>query len=98
MGGFVDLQGTKKNVKPKRKEIETVCPEKFSDVELVVERLVSKQSIIVDFETIPPSLAQRMLDFISGGVFALSGTVRKLGYKMYILIPKGVKISSVRKE
>lgn len=98
MGGFVDIQGTKKSIKPKRKQIETVCPEKFSDVELVVERLVNKESVIVDFESIPPSLAQRMLDFISGGVFALSGTIRKLEYKMYILIPQGVKISSMRKE
>jgi cell division inhibitor SepF len=96
--GFVDLQVTKKSVKPKRKPIGTVCPEEFSDVELIVEKLKNKESVIVDFENIPPSLAQRMLDFISGGVFALSGTVRKVRYKMYILIPQGVKVSSAKKE
>ncbi|HKL74359.1 MAG TPA: cell division protein SepF [Clostridia bacterium] len=87
-----------KRIKPKRKEIGVICPEKFSDVENVIEQLRRKESLIVDFENIPPTLAQRMLDFLSGGVFALSGTVRKLKYKMYILIPQGVKISSVRKE
>lgn len=96
--GLIDLECTKKSVRPKRKEIETVCPEKFSDVEQILEQLKCKESLIVDFENIPPPLAQRMLDFLSGGVFALSGTVRKLKYKMYILIPQGVKISSVKKE
>jgi len=95
--GFVNLQVTKKKSKPKRKPVGTVYPEEFADVELIVEKLRNKESVIVDFENIPSSLAQRMLDFISGGVFALSGTVRRLEHKMYILIPEGVKISSARK-
>jgi cell division inhibitor SepF len=102
MGNFVDyIQGStsKTGSKPaKRKEIGVICPEKFSDVEVLVNRLRNKEGLIVDFENIPPELAQRMLDFLSGGVYALSGTVRKLKYRMYILIPQGVKISTVRKE
>lgn len=97
MGNFVDVQGTAK-IRGSRKEIGVICPEKFSDVEILITRLRNKEGLIVDFENIPPTLAQRMLDFLSGGVFALNGTVRKLKYKMYILIPRGVKISTVRKE
>lgn len=102
MDTFVDYlqDASKKNTsKPaQKKEISVICPEKFSDVEMLITRLRNKEGVIVDFENIPPALAQRMLDFLSGGVYALSGTVRKLKYRMYILIPQGVKISTVRKE
>lgn len=101
MGNFVEyIQGSakKSGAKIPRREIGTICPENFSDVEMLIGRLRNREGIIVDFENIPPDLAQRMLDFLSGGVYALAGTVKKLKYKMYILIPNGVKISTVSKE
>lgn len=77
-------------------EIVPVVPAKFSDVEDVIRKLKRKEGVIVDLEPVPPKIAQRMLDFIGGAAFSLDGTVKKLDYRMYIIIPDGVKISSVR--
>ncbi len=79
-----------------RKEIIPVVPTKFADVEDVVKKLKRKEGVIIDFETVPPNVAQRMLDFLSGATFALRGSIKKLKYKMFILIPDGVKITSVK--
>lgn len=79
-----------------RKEVAIVTPERFSDVEMLIKKLRNREGVIVDFDGIPPHVAQRMLDFLSGAVFALQGTVNKLKYKMYILIPQGVKINTVK--
>lgn len=78
-------------------EIIPIVPLKFEDVEDAVRRLKRKEGVIVDLEDIPPNVAQRMLDFLSGAVFALKGSIKKVKYKMYILIPDGIKISSVEK-
>ncbi|HOO22852.1 MAG TPA: cell division protein SepF [Clostridia bacterium] len=94
--GSIGISGRK--AKPSGKEIDVVCPEKFSEIEELVARLRRRESVIVDLEEIPPAIARRMLDFISGGVFALEGTVRKIKRKTYILIPQGVKVSSVRRD
>ena len=79
-----------------KKEIVPVVPTKFADVEDVVRKLKRKEGVIIDFEEVPPAIAQRMLDFLSGAVFAMKGSIKKLKYKMFILIPDEVKISSVR--
>lgn len=79
-----------------RKEIIPVNPRKFDDVEQIVRKLKRKEGIIVDFEDVSPHIAQRMLDFLSGAVFAYNGSIKKLKYRMYIIIPDGVKISSVK--
>lgn len=88
-------ESAKKRVSHK-KEVAVVNPECFSDVENLIKKLRCREGVIVDFEGVPPHIAQRMLDFLSGAVFALEGTVNKLKYKMYILIPQGVKINTVR--
>ena len=65
-------------------------------MENVVKKLKRKEGVIIDFEEVPPAVAQRMLDFLSGAVFALRGSIKKIKYKTYVLIPDGVTISSVR--
>lgn len=79
-----------------RKEIIPVVPTKFADVEDVVKRIKRKEGVIIDFDTVPPAIAQRMLDFLSGATFALRGSIKKIKYKTFILIPDGVKITSIK--
>ena len=81
----------------KGKEVSVITPERFSDVEYLIKKFRAREGVIVDFDGIPPHLAQRMLDFLSGAVFALEGSICKLKYKMYILITQGVKINTLRK-
>ena len=77
-------------------EAEVVLPKSFDDVTDLIERVKLREGVIVDFEGIPPHLAQRMLDFLSGAVFALGGGINRIKKKTYILVPHGVRIKSVR--
>ena len=82
--------------RPKRREIEVIFPDRFSDIETLVRRLKDREGVMVDFTDVPPHIAQRMLDFLSGATFALNGTINKIKYKTYLLIPRGVTVRSVR--
>ncbi|MGN1042549.1 MAG: cell division protein SepF [Christensenellales bacterium] len=79
-----------------RKEAKIICPESFDDVEGLIDCVKKRESVIVDFEGVPNPSAKRMLDFLSGATYALNGTVNRLEYKKYILIPQGIKIKSVK--
>lgn len=83
------------NKKKRGAEVEVVLPESFDDVIDLIERLKLREGVIVDFEGIPPHLSQRMLDFLSGAVFALGGSVNRIKKKTYILVPRGVRIKTV---
>ena len=76
-------------------EVEVVLPKSFDDILDLIERLKSREGVIVDFEGIPPHLSQRMLDFLSGAVFALGGSINRIKKKTYILVPRGVRIKTV---
>ena len=89
------MSGQTGNTKEK-KEIVPVTPTDFSDVEDVVRKLKRKEGVIVDLEQVPAAVSQRILDFLCGAVFSLGGSIKRLKYKLYILIPNGVKISTVR--
>ncbi len=96
MANFIEYASGAKKQDKKKREIEVICPDKFSDVEELIKKLQKSEGAIVDFEGVPPHIAQRMLDFLSGAVFALNGAINKLKYKMYILIPCGVKINTIK--
>lgn len=87
---------TKENPQDVKKEVNSVTPRKFADIEEIVKKLKRKEGVIIDFERVSPRVAQRMLDFISGVVFVMNGSIKKIKNKMYIIIPDGIKISTVR--
>lgn len=82
--------------RPKRREVEVIYPDRFADIETLVRRLKDREGVMVDLSDVPPHIAQRMLDFLSGATFALNGTINKIKYKTYLLIPRGVTVRSVR--
>lgn len=80
-----------------RREVPEIYPENFAEVERIVRNLKRRVGIIVDFNGIPVHIARRMLDFLSGAVFACGGKINKLDYKRYLLVPGGVEINAARK-
>ena len=91
-------RSTKEKDIREKKEVDTVTPRKFSEIENVVKKINRKEAVIVDFEEITPRVAQRMLDFLSGAIFVLNGTIKKVKNKTYVLIPDGIKVSTVREK
>ncbi|MFA6866557.1 MAG: cell division protein SepF [Clostridia bacterium] len=81
-----------------RKLIKEFAPKKFEDIQRLLTKVQRKESVMVDINELPADFAQRMLDFLCGGIYALGGTVRLINTGEYILIPKGVKVSTTRKE
>ncbi len=78
-----------------KKEVREFCPKKFSDVEEIVDRVQNKEGVLIVLEEVPYAVAQRMLDFLGGVMFALCGSVRKVRDKQYLLIPDGVTITAL---
>lgn len=74
------------------KNITVAKPQNFSDIQKLIDNLKSKQGVIVDLSVVRAELAQRMLDFLSGAVYALNGSIDRVENKMYVLGGSGVEI------
>ncbi len=68
-------------------------PQTYEDTQTIIDNLKSRKPVIVNLESLNVDVAQRVLDFISGAIYALDGSVRKVSKGIFLLAPKGVDIS-----
>lgn len=68
-------------------------PQNFEDTQTIIDSLKGNRPVIVNLENLQIDAAQRVLDFISGAIYALDGSVRKISKGIFLLAPPGVDIS-----
>lgn len=88
------MEGKKLVLPAGDKNITVAKPQNFTDIQKLIDKLKTKQGVIVDLSAVNLPLAQRMLDFLSGAVYALNGNIDKVDNKMYVLAGSGVEIVS----
>jgi cell division inhibitor SepF len=69
-----------------------VEPTNYDEVQDICNNLKSKKPVIINFENIDKDVARRMVDFISGAVFALDGTIQKVSNGIVIVAPSNVDV------
>lgn len=67
-------------------------PRSYDDVSGIIDSLRSRQAIIVDFRRVATKDTQRVLDFLSGALYALGGSQERIGDGMFLFTPEGVTI------
>lgn len=67
-------------------------PETFDDAQDVSNHLKDKKPIIVNLEFLEKELAQRIVDFLSGSVYALDGNIQKISNGIFLVAPHNVDI------
>ncbi len=70
-----------------------VQPRSFEDTQTVIDHLVKGKAVVLNLEVLKPEAAQRVLDFVSGAIYALRGDTRKVSKGVFILTPSSVDIS-----
>lgn len=59
----------------------------FDDAQQVADHIRNHKPVVVNFENTSSDIAKRIIDFISGTTYALSGDIKKVG-KMYLCVPQ----------
>lgn len=68
-------------------------PRTYQDVQNLIDRLKMREQVIVDFSTLNQQSVFRILDFLSGAIYALGGSVQQLRDNMFLFVPAGVAIN-----
>lgn len=67
-------------------------PETFDDARDICDHLKNKKPVIVNLETISKETAQRVIDFLSGSVYALDGDIQKVSAGIFLVAPNNVDV------
>lgn len=73
-------------------------PISFEEAGKICEEIKNRKAAIVNMELLDKETAKRVLDFLSGSIYALSGTVKKIGTGIFIFAPDNVDISDISLE
>ncbi len=68
-------------------------PMNYDDTQNIIDNLRLRKLIIVNLEMLEVDTAQRVLDFVSGAVYALRGNIQKVSKGIFVLVPNNIDIS-----
>ena len=68
-------------------------PQTYEDAQTIIDNLKLRKSVIVNLESLEMEIGQRVLDFVSGAVYSLDGSIRKVSKGIFLLAPSGIDIS-----
>lgn len=74
-------------------KINIEVPSTFDDVQHLIDKLKNHEQVIVDFTNIDQSAVFRIMDFMSGAIYALNGSIQQISCNIFLFAPSGVKIS-----
>ena len=69
-------------------------PTTFEQSEEICQFLKEKKSCIVNLEYVNKDVARRIVDFISGGVYALDAHIQKVSNSIFLIAPTNYEISN----
>ena len=69
-------------------------PTAFEQSDEICSFLKEKKSIIVNLEYVNKDVARRIIDFISGGVYALDGYIQKVSNSIFLVAPSNYEITN----
>lgn len=71
-----------------------IQPESFEEARDITNHLKSRKPIVVNLESVDKTVARRIIDFLSGAVYALDGDIRKVSNGIFVIAPSNVDIMS----
>ena len=70
-------------------------PRSFEEAEEIARHLKQRRACVVNLHRLQREYAQRTIDFLTGVVFALDGTIQKIGHNVILCPPKSVSVDGV---
>jgi cell division inhibitor SepF len=70
-------------------------PRSFEEAEEIARHLKQRRACVVNLHRLQREYAQRTIDFLTGVVFALDGTIQKIGHNVILCTPKSVSVDGV---
>jgi cell division inhibitor SepF len=73
-------------------------PRSYEEAQNIADHLRSRRPVLVNLQRVRPDQAMRMVDFLSGTVYALNGHIAKVGPNIFVCTPESVELEGTISE
>ena len=77
----------------KQSKVVLIEPRVYAEAQDIAENLKNKRATIVNLQRIDRDQAIRIIDFLSGTVYALGGEIQRVGTNIFLCTPDNVEVS-----
>ena len=67
-------------------------PRAFSEAQQIADHLKKRNSVVVNLKRVTSAQAKRIIDFLSGCIYAIGGNMQKIGVGIYLCTPNNVNV------
>lgn len=75
-------------------EVLVLEPRTFEEMPQAIQALRERKSVVLNLTMMDPDQAQRAVDFIAGGTYALDGHQERIGESIFLFTPSCVQVST----
>ena len=80
------------NMSSGKQEVVLSHAKTFDDAAKAADELRRRKAVILNMENVDKSLTRRVVDFLSGSVYALDGRVKKVAQSTYLFCPHNMDV------
>ena len=73
-------------------------PRAFSESQQIADHLKKRNTVVVNMKRVTAEQAKRIIDFLSGTVYAIGGDLQKVGVGIFLCTPKNVNVEGTISE
>lgn len=84
----VSLQSVQKSSK-----VVLIEPRVYAEAQDIADQLKNRKAVVVNLQRIEKDQAKRIVDFLSGTVYAIGGDIQKIGTDIFLCTPDNVEVS-----
>lgn len=67
-------------------------PRSYDETQEIADHLKARRSVLVNLQRVRQDLAVRIVDFLSGTIYALNGSISKVGPGIFLCAPEHVEV------
>ena len=80
------------NTSGPKQEVVLFRPANFNDTTKAADALRNRKAVVLNLENVDKAMSRRVVDFLSGCVYAVDGSVKKVAQSAYIFCPHNMDV------
>ncbi len=68
-------------------------PKSYQEVQEIADHLLNKRAVVINLQRVDQAQAKRIVDFLSGTVYAIKGDIQKLSEGTFLCTPDNIDVS-----
>jgi len=90
---FYNLKASEAQLEDGSTKLVLLEPRAYSETQQIADQLKNRNTVVVNLKRVTPEQAKRIIDFLSGTIYAIGGDLQKVGGGIFLCTPNNVKVN-----